>query len=288
MKLNKRTSKSAIASVLAIFSMAACGMNKDTSKETAVAGGGATASLSLALSGVDLDSDSVRIVGTRNGTANATHCVSQATGCFNFSPGNPIPTPADPGAADFDRLCPTSAANEPDAGGNGEWTFTYTIYAGQNCTGDIVNSTENDTLVCFAESDLATKANPNETANETLPAGVVVNTILCIAKNTEKKFDFNICTQIPGAPDASSQYDCGCTKPGDGGACECPWFAVQGINSPPPGCTFDANCNLVCTAPGCPCTLEFNLVCGSDGRNYANSCEATCAGQTVAHEGTCP
>jgi hypothetical protein len=28
---------------------------------------------------------------------------------------------------------------------------------------------------------------------------------------------------------------------------------VQHVNTPPPGCTFDANCNLVCCPTVCPC-----------------------------------
>jgi hypothetical protein len=246
---------SGTAGVLAILSMAACGTHDDSSQQTAAAGGN-VAAVQFAQTGVDFDSDSVRIVGTRSGTANATHCVNQATGCFNFEPGNPIPVPvAGSGAEDFDRLCPTSAANSPP-GGTGEWTFTYQIFAEPNCTGDIINSPETDTLVCFAENDLATKSHPNQTVNETIPAGVFVNTILCLAQNTEKKFDFNICTQIPNAADAGSNvttYNCACTNSGDGGACSCPWFQEQGIDHAPEGCTFDANCNLVCGGVTCPC-----------------------------------
>jgi hypothetical protein len=282
------TALSGIAGVLAIFSMAACASQAD--KQPGTAGDPQVSAVQFAQTAADFDSDSVRITGTRSGTANATHCVNSATGCFNFLPGNPIPEPvAGSGAEDFDRLCPTSATNSPP-GGTGEWTFTYAIFAEPNCTGDQVNSPETDTLVCFAENDLATKSHPNQTVNEVLPAGIVVNTILCLAQNTEKKFDFNICTQlnIPELPAGNTAYNCGCERPGTPGtqACTCPWFAEQGVTTPPEGCHFDEDCNLICTtehAPDgglCVCDDTFIPVTCSNHVTYPNLCFARCAGAT--------
>ncbi len=40
-------------------------------------------------------------------------------------------------------------------------------------------------------------------------------------------------------------------------------------------------------AGGCICPAIFQPVCGADGMTYANSCEANCAGVTIAHQGAC-
>jgi len=40
-------------------------------------------------------------------------------------------------------------------------------------------------------------------------------------------------------------------------------------------------------AGGCICPAIFQPVCGANGMTYANSCEASCAGVTIAHQGAC-
>jgi len=40
-------------------------------------------------------------------------------------------------------------------------------------------------------------------------------------------------------------------------------------------------------AGGCICPTIFQPVCGADGMTYANSCEANCAGVTIAYQGAC-
>jgi hypothetical protein len=206
------------------------------------------------------DGNSVFITAHRDGFADGKYpCVSKAKGCFNFGPNSQgVPTAIDPTVAnEFDNLCPTEDVNSSDAPGSGLWTFTYTIWSQPNCTGTVITG---ENFNCFAESDLATQNNANETANENLPPGQVVNTVICTSENTEKSFDFNVCQELPNAPDKCLFLDCACTSSGtDAGAdagsvaCTCPWFAKQGVNEPPPGCRFDAACNVVCCPITCPC-----------------------------------
>jgi hypothetical protein len=189
-------------------------------------------------------------------------CVSDATGCFNFnasSNGVPTPAPGDPGAESFNRLCPTtdvleSDAAVSDAGAPGTWTFTYHVWSQLDCTGTELTAPDNN-LTCFAESDLASQTYPNQTANETLLPGAMVNTVLCISDDTQKTFDFQACKELPasGPPDggAVDAFNCGCTRTGTG-ACGCD-FEVSTL---PSECSFDSACNIVCAVAGpvcCPC-----------------------------------
>jgi hypothetical protein len=239
MGLNKRISISGIA----ILSMVACGVKRDNN----------TSSVSAAITGGVFDGNSVQIIAHRNGAADTKYrCVSDTSGCFNFGTGSngvPTPVPGDTGAENFKHLCPTLDVNESDAavsdaGAPGTWTFTYHIWSQPNCTGTELTAPDNN-FMCFSESDLASQAFPNQTANETLLPGPVVNTVLCTSENTQKHFDFNSCEMLPAPvlPDGGvgDVFDCGCTRTGTA-ACACNFD----ITTLPPECSFDTACNLLC------------------------------------------
>jgi hypothetical protein len=268
---------------------AGCG----TTHDPAPSSGSAVSSVTAALSGGVFDGNSVFITAHRDGFADGKYpCVSKASGCFNFGPNSQgVPTANDPNVAnEFDNLCPTEDVNSSDAPGTGLWTFTYKIWSQPDCTGEVITGQNFD---CFAESDLATQQNPNQTANEDLQPGQVVNTVICTSVNTEKSFDFNSCSQLvisppnPPLPPGDEIFNCGCTRTGTA-ACTCPWFDPKqpGVNTPPPGCQFDEDCNLDCTGvPGsdggvCACDFTYLPVTCSNGVTYPNICVANCAGQT--------
>jgi hypothetical protein len=129
-------------------------------------------------------------------------------GCFNFGPiadggisNIPTPVPSDTGAADFAHLCPTLDVNEPlpDGGedrSDGKWTFTYHVWNQPNCKGTELTD-EAHNFACFAESDVQSKAHPNQIGPETLPPGQVLNEVVCLSKDTQKGSDFVSCEELP-------------------------------------------------------------------------------------------
>jgi hypothetical protein len=204
-----------------------------------------TAQVSLALTGGVFDGNSVLIVGHRSGQADGKYpCVSDATGCFNFAvESNGFPEPADEGANAFAHLCPTVDVNAPASEGNGTWTFTYTIFNAPNCQGNEVTGHNFD---CFAPSDLAAQAHPNQTFGETLPPGDVTNTLLCPSMDTQKSFGFHACELLGGFGDI---LDCGCVPVGPG-VCNCPFDATPLVGGAAPPCMFTSDlldpCDLAC------------------------------------------
>jgi hypothetical protein len=276
MRRNPWVSIRGVAGVIAVLSMGACGSSKDD-----------TSSLSLELTGGVFDGNSVRISAHRDGAADSKYpCFSDAVGCFNFgtnSRGVPTPAPGDTGAASFLHLCPTNDVNDPNLPGTGTWTFTYQIFNQPNCMGAELTADMHN-FTCYEPSDLVLQNHPNQTKDETLRPGFMINTVLCVSTNTQKYFDFTACEELPsliiGHP---VTFDCGCTTT-TSGACNCPFDTSTLPGGGPDGhCNLDSRCNITCCGDSltackgsCVDTNTDNDNCGACGHACPSS--QTCTG----------
>ncbi|MDI1481130.1 hypothetical protein [Polyangium sp. y55x31] len=188
---------------------------------------GMTSSVQMAFTGaVSWEGNSVLITATRDGQADSKYrCYNEAEACFNFNADGTIEpaTGQNKAAKAFDELCSSVDVPDPDYPGSLNVTFTYVIYAGENCNGTVIND-ENNThdFVCYAADDFLTQDYPNQTANEELPPGDLLNKVLCVSENTDKDFVFISCAEIdvPEYSYATAAFDCGCV-PDNYGGCNC-------------------------------------------------------------------
>ncbi|WP_373048655.1 hypothetical protein [Vulgatibacter sp.] len=220
----------------------------------------ASAEFAIVADGPNFTGNFVKIGGKRKEYADGKYaCLSKLEeDCYKFD--------KDGGLVDswgkkikFDDLCPS--ANVPAA----KWEFWYTIHTDSYCRSEPINDAYNkNNLVCYDSKDVA-KQDPylaNKSV-EWLEKGKNKNKIVCLTKNAEKTFEFDVCEDVtpygyPGyESDGNGGYygdlviDCGCYDSGYYTAgdstykptCECP----DGLSLDQlPGCTFNYDCQLEC------------------------------------------
>lgn len=153
---------------------------------------------------------------------------------------------------EFENLCPSNNVEEA------KWLFEFTIFSDKNCYGDPLNGYEDNNFACFASDDISKQDYPNA-ALEWLEPGKNKNEVICITKNAEKEFDFDVCVDESDKHSYDSNYsdklvlDCGCQEVYDSynnKTCECD----QGIYGLPDNCWIDGDleCKIVCQEPYYP------------------------------------
>ncbi len=241
MKTCRVISWTGILGLVTIAAMSACHTGAPPSPD------GQTASVGMAITvPPDFSGVSVFIQGTRTPPANGSHiygCLSSASDCFTLDP-NGFATSTTTGAPGFGGLCPSD--DDPV----GDWTFTYAFYDDASCGGNggtQLNDGQHN-FVCYAASDIGTRAYPNETYEEVISEGQNENNVLCLTEDAIKTFNFTVCDVLDGDPDAPGpiMLDCGCTPCSiPGMQCLCPgYYGAQ--PALPTGCSFDSACDIAC------------------------------------------
>ncbi|MDI3283395.1 hypothetical protein [Polyangium sp. 15x6] len=223
MHFNKLISFGGFVALVGLFTVSGCNdLDGNGDDEN-----GMTSSVQMAFTGgVSWEGNSVRITATRDGQADSKYrCFNEAEACFNFNADGTLePAQGQKKAAKaFEELCSSDAVPDPDYPGTLNVTFDYVIYAGEDCYGTIINDVNNpNDFVCHAADDLLTRANPNQTADEELPPGDVLNKVICVSENVDKDFVFISCAEIdvPEYSSATYAFDCGC-EPNNYGGCNC-------------------------------------------------------------------
>lgn len=151
--------------VLAVGSLAGCGVDGAADEELAQLQLGLVASLA------DFSGNSVRVVGARSPAADAKYdCANSIDACLPFNADGTTPV--------LLGLC--ASENTP----TGTWSFSYQVFASTDCTG----------------SELTNFECPG-TPPEPLPAGVItVNQVQCTSLNAGKTFDFDSTGINPPCP----------------------------------------------------------------------------------------
>lgn len=243
MKTSKMLTVGAVAGMATIAALSAChtatSVDGTSTDETM-----AHAALALSVP-PDYSGVTVLIQGIRTPAANGLYgCRSAVTGCFSLD-ADGYATSLPDGAPGFDELCPTRDVPV------GDWTFSYTIYSGPDCTGTVLNDGTHN-LVCYDINDIAARLHPNQTFQEPLGPGENENRILCLTVDAEKTFNLNVCEVLDGDPNGHGPIvlDCGCAPcaPDDVQCqpqCLCPgnYGALPVL---PADCQFDESCSIVC------------------------------------------
>lgn len=184
----------------------------------------------------NFNNNSVKICADRGKDADGKYpCRSHKCECFNFD-ANGLPVDKWGKTARFDDLCPS--IDYPSKGADGDWTFTYKVYAEKECPEPplypdmfvITSPSAPDVhnFACYDENNLAAKKDPNKSV-ERLEPGENCNELVCLTKNASKFWEFDVCVQLP-------------TVPAD-------------------GCTEDATSGLMCPTPPPPSKLRLDCGC---------------------------
>ena len=201
---------------------------------------------------------SVRICGERSKPADSSaHCASvlpaeassvavpgAAAGtscpCFAFGEDGQLIDPKTGERASVHGLCPSSDTPTSD------WKFTYTLYAGNECTGAAINGDDSN-LTCYDSKDLLTQANPNASV-EQLDVGNNANKVICLANTSTKEWQFLSCAVATTHKDEEQKqirYECGCAPSDHDHTCCCGGLTEQDLED---GCHFDeTTCDIVCS-----------------------------------------
>ncbi len=225
----------------------------------------------------DFTDNSVKICGERKDEADAKYPCRNWLGtendhceCFNFRPDGTI--------VEIKDLCPSINIDDNPGSGTSMWEFTYRIYSGLDCQGEVLNMEGNTkNFECFDADNLwardTSEAHPNASYDKELKPGCDnFNEVICLTKNASKFFDFDVCVEVLECTDEKGfaiachpqqfEYDCGCelVEPGDSftictdsatcppqhSYCECD----QGLDPahPPKNCQISPpSCLLICT-----------------------------------------
>ncbi|MCL2778233.1 MAG: hypothetical protein FWD73_09530, partial [Polyangiaceae bacterium] len=256
----------AFAPVLVAALIYACSSNSTNGGNS-----GGNASMTFAIAGGDFAGNSVRICGSRTAPDPQYRCIASLTPnpedecpCFNFSADGSL-VESNGAPVVISDLCPS--ADTPPA----NWNFTYELFSEPDCEGTQINDGTHN-FTCYDSTDIASRAFPNQSAEDVLNSGLNTNHIVCATENASKQWNFTNCATTTTPADiaaGASRYDCGCTPAA--GTCDCGAGGVTETDLED-GCAFDpATCEIVCTSspvlPQGACLAASALSILVSGRN---------------------